>query len=252
MIEILSFYDIIFYFIIYSFLGWVMESTFKSLLYKKWINSGFLNGPFIPIYGVGGLVIISLFTPFKDSIFLLFLIGFVGLTAVEYVTGYLMEKIFNTSWWDYTGNFMNINGKVCLENSIYWGILSIILTKYLNPFIIESVDKIPRHYGEIFLVVFIIYFFIDYTLTMIEVLDIQERAKQFMMIKDNSILLATTTKIGDLKKYLVKKSKRLLTTFPKLTYLKLNKKLKDIIGEPKILSDKNNMKYKKKEKMERK
>ena len=232
-------YDLLFYFIIYSFMGWVMESSFKSLLYQKPINSGFLRGPFIPIYAIGSLTVLTFFTPFIESTIFLFFLGFVGMTFIEFMAGYIMEKIFNISWWDYRGNFMNIGGKICLENSIYWGILSVALLKYIHPAIQNIVVSIPIGFGEKMLFTFIIYFIIDYTLTLIEVLDIQEKVKQFLLIKENPIILATTNKVSELKSFLIKRSKRLVTAYPKLTYLKVNKKLKDIIGKKERIVDKN-------------
>lgn len=224
-------YEIMFYFIIYSFLGWVVESTFKSLLYGKLINSGFLNGPFIPIYAVGALTVYVLFYPFRENMWLLFFLGVVSMSILEYIVGYVMEKLFKTRWWDYSGNFMNIGGKICLENSIYWGIFTVSLFSFLHPFTTELIGKIPVNIGEKFLMCFIIYVIIDYTLTLIEVLNIQESIKIFLTLKESSIFIATTEKLINLKRYILKKSKRLLKTYPKLTYLSINRRLRDIVNE---------------------
>ena len=224
-------YETIMYFMIYAFIGWFIESTFKSLLYQKPINSGFLNGPFIPIYAVGALFIITFLQRFQGQTLRLFLIGFFFMTLIEYITGVLMEKIFNTSWWDYTGNLLNIGGKICLENSIYWGLLTAFFVNFMHPKIAGLVSRIPLNIGNGITVIFILYFIIDYTVTLMEVLNIQEKVKEFILIRDNSIILATTNRVGELKREILKKSKRLITTYPKLTYLKFNKKLKDILIE---------------------
>ena len=228
--ETYSLYELFAYFIIYSFIGWIIESTFKSLLFNKVINSGFLNGPFIPIYGVGAITVIYFFTPFSNNTLLLFGLGFFYMTLIEFIVGYLMEKIFNTSWWDYTGNFMNIGGKICLENSIYWGLLSVFLLRVMHPFFGQMIASIPKFIGEKVLIGFVIYFIIDYTFTLIEVLNMQEQVKMFVEAKNN-IVSVTASKMEALKKYIVKRSRRLVTTYPRLTYIKLNKKLKDIISE---------------------
>ena len=110
-----SLYEIMYHFIVYAFLGWVVESSFKSLLYGKLINSGFLRGPFIPIYAVGALTVYTLFYPIKDKTLLLFIVGVISMSILEFIVGYIMEKLFNTRWWDYTGNFMNIRGKSLLR-----------------------------------------------------------------------------------------------------------------------------------------
>ena len=103
-----SLYEIMYHFIFYSFLGWIVESSFKSLLYGKAINSGFLRVPFIPIYAVGALTVYTLFYPIRENTALLFVLGVISMSILEYVIGFIMEKTFNTRWWDYTGNFMNI------------------------------------------------------------------------------------------------------------------------------------------------
>ena len=224
-------YETIMYFMIYAFIGWFIESSFKSLLYQKPINSGFLNGPFIPIYAVGGLFIITFLQRFQGQTLKLFLIGFFFMTLIEYITGVLMEKIFNTSWWDYTGNLLNIGGKICLENSIYWGLLTAFFVNFMHPKIEGLVAKIPHNIGEGVILIFIVYFIIDYTITLMEVLNIQEKVKEFILIRDNPIILATTNRVGELKREILKKSKRLIRTYPKLTYLRFNKKLKDILIE---------------------
>ncbi len=224
-------YETIMYFMIYAFIGWCIESLFKSLLYQKPINSGFLNGPFIPIYAVGAIFIITFLQQFQGQTLKLFLIGFFFMTLIEYITGVLMEKIFNTSWWDYSGNLLNIGGKICLENSIYWGLLTAFFVNFMHPKIEGLVAKIPNNIGENITMIFIIYFIIDYTITLMEVLNIQDKVKELLLIKDNSIVLATTNRVNELKKEILKKSKRLIRTYPKLTYLRFNKKLKDILNE---------------------
>ena len=224
-------YETIMYFMIYAFIGWFIESAFKSLLYQKPINSGFLNGPFIPIYAVGALFIITFLQRFQGQNLKLFLIGFFSMTLIEYITGYIMEKIFNTSWWDYTGNLLNIDGKICLENSIYWGLLTAFFVNFMHPKINNFVSKIPTNIGETVILIFIVYFIIDYTITLMEVLNIQEKVKEFILIRDNPIILATTNRVSELKREILKKSKRLIKTYPKLTYLRFNKKLKDILIE---------------------
>lgn len=226
-----SLYELLFYFIIYSFLGWIVESSFKSLLFHKLINSGFLKGPFIPLYAFGALIVLTCFKPFGENGFVLFFTGMFFMTILEYLVGVLLEKVFNTRYWDYTGNFMNIGGKICLENSIYWGMFTVLLIKYMHPFFSSLINSIPIEMGERILAIFIIYFIIDYTSTIIEVLDIQEKVKMFLEIRDNSIIMATTEKISELRKHIIKKSRRLLRTFPRLTYLGINRRLKDIVKE---------------------
>lgn len=133
------------YFIIYSFLGWVMESVLKTYLQKKPVNSGFLYGPFCPIYGFGAIFMFLFLQGFKDNIILLFMIAFFSLSLWEYLVGWLLEKTFHTKYWDYTQNKFNIKGRVCLLNSLFWGFLGVIFIHYMHPFIAGKIDRIPAN-----------------------------------------------------------------------------------------------------------
>jgi len=132
-----------FYLIVYSFFGWVLESIFKSILQRKWVNSGFLHGPLCPIYGFGALIMIVFLSQFENNIVLLFLASFFILSIWEYLVGEYLEAVYKTKYWDYSNNRWNINGKVCLQNSLYWGILGVIFTKCIHPTISTMLDTIP-------------------------------------------------------------------------------------------------------------
>ena len=144
------------YFIIYSFFGWVLESIFKSILQRKIVNSGFLYGPICPIYGFGAIIMLLFLNKFKYNLVLLFLAGFIVLSVWEYIVGALLEKKFNTKYWDYSNNFLNIKGRVCLMNSIFWGILGVIFTLYIHPSVERCVLHISNKtliYADIILVI---------------------------------------------------------------------------------------------------
>lgn len=133
------------YFIVYSLIGWAIESLFKSYLQKKWINTGFLNGPFCPIYGIGALIMLIFLDSYKMNLGLVFIIGFVVLSIWEYLVGLLLEKVFHTKYWDYSESKFNIEGRVCLFNSMCWGILSVLFIRFWHPFISEKIDMIPQN-----------------------------------------------------------------------------------------------------------
>lgn len=120
-----------------------MESVLKTYIAKKPVNSGFLYGPFCPIYGFGAIFMLFFLQKFKDNIIILFMIAFFSLSLWEYIVGWLLEKIFHTKYWDYTQNKYNIKGRVCLMNSLFWGFLGVIFIHFLHPFIAEKVDVIP-------------------------------------------------------------------------------------------------------------
>ena len=137
-----SFLEIIIYFITYSFLGWVMESIFRSISEKKIINTGFLKGPFCPIYGVGAIIMLLFLKKFADNLAVLFIVSVVVLTIWEYLVGVLLEKLFHTKYWDYSKNKFNFQGRICLTNSIFWGILGVVFVKYIHPAIENLIEKI--------------------------------------------------------------------------------------------------------------
>ena len=138
----LNLLKILTYFILYSFLGWIMESVFRSICEKKLINTGFLKGPFCPIYGIGAIIMILILNSFKSNMIVLFIISMLVLTIWEYIVGYLLEKIFKTKYWDYSDHKFNFQGRICLTNSIYWGILGVAFVKYIHPFIQNFINQI--------------------------------------------------------------------------------------------------------------
>lgn len=121
------------YFAIYSFIGWIVESLYCSIRDKKMTNRGFLNGPFIPIYGFGALGAVLIFYGRDYVLIGLFTTSILLAAVLEYITSYLMEKIFNARWWDYSEDPFNINGRICLPALLAFGILSVITVRFLHP-----------------------------------------------------------------------------------------------------------------------
>lgn len=117
---------------LFSIMGWVIEVFVCSIDEKKIVNRGFLIGPYCPIYGFGGVSML-LFSPFKDYPAVVFILSLVVCSFIEYITSFLMEKLFHVRWWDYSNDSFNINGRVCLRNAIAFGSLGVICTTYLNP-----------------------------------------------------------------------------------------------------------------------
>ncbi|MDD3899276.1 MAG: putative ABC transporter permease [Syntrophomonas sp.] len=167
-------FDLAYYFIIYAFFGWLLETVYASLLDGRFINRGFLHGPFCPIYGFGSVLLIVALHPVLENVILLF-IGAVVLTSVlEYLTGLVLEKIFDHKWWDYSNRRFNIRGMVCLRFSIYWGIISILMLKYLQLEVDQLVGKIPYQYGLLGIYVLGLYFLVDFVQTLRTVIELKE------------------------------------------------------------------------------
>ena len=131
------------YFFIYAFLGWVCESIYCSIGNNKIINRGFLNGPICPVYGFGALIVIFFLDNHQDSIIEIFMYGLILTSILEYTTGYLLETIFNTTWWDYSDEKYNLKGRVCIKNSILFGLMSVILMEVIHKIILNLVASIP-------------------------------------------------------------------------------------------------------------
>ena len=131
-------------FYIYCFFGWCFESAYVSLLEHHWVNRGFLRAPLLPIYGSGALCILLVCLPVKENSFAVFVLGAVFPTLLEYITGYVMELLFKMRYWDYTGKKGNINGYICLQSSIAWGFLSLLLIHFIHPPIGRWVERLPH------------------------------------------------------------------------------------------------------------
>lgn len=173
------------YFIVYSFLGWVLESVFKTIEAKKIINSGFLHGPFCPIYGTGAIIMYISLSNYTLNPIIIFFIGFIVLSVWEYIVGWLLEKAFNTKYWDYSENKFNIRGRVCLMNSIFWGILGAVFIYYVHPFISDSLDKLPSNIIASTTIILSLIMFVDAIISIIKVRNIEIRIVKLSEIGDN-------------------------------------------------------------------
>ena len=171
-------FEIITNFIIYSFLGWLMESIVRTISERKLINTGFLHGPVCPIYGIGANIMFLFLEGFYDKVVLLFIISTIVLTLWEYIVGVMLEKMFKTKYWDYSNQKFNFQGRVCLVNSICWGVLGVLLVRYIHPFIQQQVLKINvqlLHYivGIIFLAIII-----DMVMSIVKMKNIKNKKKK--------------------------------------------------------------------------
>ena len=161
------------FFFLYCFIGWVWESCYVSTREKKWVNRGFLHGPFLPIYGAGAVTILISTINVRNNIFLVFLLGMLGATVLEYFTGALMEKIFGVRYWDYSNRFLNINGHICLIASLCWGFFSCIMVKIIHSPIEKMVLDIPDFITEIVAFVLVINMSVDFTNSFNEAMDLK-------------------------------------------------------------------------------
>ena len=130
-------------FFLYCFLGWVWESCYVSVCRRQWVNRGFLHGPLLPIYGSGAILILFVTLPAEENLWLVWLLGMIAATALEYVTGDVMERLFKVRYWDYSKKRFNLNGHICLSSSIAWGFFSILLVRFLHPPVGRLLTSVP-------------------------------------------------------------------------------------------------------------
>ncbi len=134
----------LFFFYFYSFFGWCFESAYVSIGKKRFVNRGFMRGPFLPLYGTGGIMMLLVSMPFQDNIFMVYVAGCLGATVLEYVTGVVMESLFKVRYWDYSDQKLNFQGHICLSSSLAWGFLTIFMTEVLHKQVEKIVVLIPN------------------------------------------------------------------------------------------------------------
>lgn len=162
-------YNVCFYFLMffcYAVGGWLVECVACSFNQKRFVHDrGFLIGPYCPIYGLGALYAYFFLARYHDDILVLFLMTLVGTSILEYFTSFLMEKMFHARWWDYSNQYFNLNGRICLKNAILFGLMGIVFIYLLNPFFMEIVAKIPKNILIIISISLFLLFLIDVILS---------------------------------------------------------------------------------------
>lgn len=200
-------------FIIYSFVGWSIEVINNIINNKKFVNRGFLIGPYCPIYGFGGICITVFLTRYNDSILVLFVMAMAICGVLEYITSYIMEKFFKARWWDYSNKKYNINGRICLETMIPFGILGCFVIYITNPFLLYIFRNIPNHLINILAIIISIIFFID-NLISFKIISNFRKSTFFEVKKDSTEEITKRV-----KEVLINSShlqKRLISAFPTL------------------------------------
>ena len=145
MIENYSITEWIAFFFIYSFLGWCIESAIVSFNKRKLTNRGFLKGPMLPLYGSGAVIMLLSTLWAKENYVLVYICGTIGATALEYVTGVLMEMMFNMRYWDYSNKKFQIHGYICLTSSLFWGVLTVLLVCFVHIPVAALVASVPAN-----------------------------------------------------------------------------------------------------------
>ena len=170
-------YQLLWIFFFYFFIGWCGEVVLAAVNRHKFVNRGFVSCPLCPVYGAGA-VAVSVFLPeLEEQLFFLFLGGMIVTAFVEYLTGRLLELIFHKKWWDYSEQKFQLDGYVCLKNSVIWGICSVLVIRIFNPLLCRGLELLPMLLGEVLLWVLGVLLAIDFIGSGIAVLGLKKQGR---------------------------------------------------------------------------
>lgn len=199
-------------FVFYSIVGWIIEVIDQFYRQKKLINRGFLLGPYCPVHGVGALLMLLLLSKFSNNLFVLFISSVFICTILEYLTGFLLEKMFKARWWDYSDYKFNLNGRVCLQNSLFFGLAGVIIVKFSQPFLVEIISSISANILNVICIILLIIFSVDLIISFYIICSFKNLTNN--MLKDSTVEISNKVKTK-----LAKQSfffKRLIMAFPNL------------------------------------
>ena len=224
MISSILYYFLIFF--IYSVLGWIIESAYVSINGKKIVNRGFLIGPYCPIYGIGSLIIILYLNQYRDNFITVFILCIAVCTILEYFTSYIMEKIFKARWWDYSDRKFNLNGRVCGENAILFGLGGLVIVYLVHPIVNVLLKNIDKSILTIIAIVFLIIFIIDVILSFNMVKKLKDSLGEMNIRKDSTqelknLMFDTINNNINSKKFSLNLlQKRIIKAFPNFDIVK--------------------------------
>ena len=223
-------------FIIYSITGWIIEVIATYPDTKCFVNRGFLIGPYCPIYGNCAIAMIFLLHNVTNPI-LLFVLSILICSVGEYVTSYAMEKIFHARWWDYSKNRFNLNGRICLVNSLAFGVLGFLLIKFVNPFVVELITKLSPIMINVLFYTMLTLFIIDNVISFKVIFKIKNMSIKYVHLDNTKEITEKVKKI--LSDNIL--AKRVFKAFPNIKF-RFNLKEKMKVLKDKAISIKNNYK----------
>lgn len=188
-------YFIALYFFVYGFLGWCTEVAFAAWKEHRFVNRGFLNGPICPVYGIGVTLVVHFLSPYRSNLIILYITSTILVTALEWLTGFILERVFHNKWWDYSNMPLNLNGYVCLLFSLIWGVACVLIVDFIHPVIHKLLFHIPVIVGVIILIILGIGMFADLYVTASGILKMNKRLAAMQEIADE--LHEISDKIGE-------------------------------------------------------
>lgn len=166
------------FFFLYSFFGWIWESGYVSVRKHRWVNRGFMHGPMLPLYGSGAVSVLIITLPVRENLPLVFIMGMIGATLLEFFTGMIMESLFHVRYWDYSHLKFNIKGYICPVASLCWGVFSIMMVKVVHIPIEEVILKIPMTIADGLAFVLTVVAAVDFTQSFNEAMDMKKMLAQ--------------------------------------------------------------------------
>lgn len=202
-------------FFIYAVAGWILEVSAVMISKRKFTNRGFLIGPYCPIYGIAAITMTIFLSKYHNDLVALFCICLFFCSFLEYITSWLMEKIFHARWWDYSERKFNLEGRICINNSILFGILGILVVSVISPKITYYLNLIPKNYLIIISTILMIIFSFDMIVSFCVVSHIK---KTFSTILREDSTVEISTKVKEIIKNKTFLAKRLFRAFPNLKF----------------------------------
>ena len=188
-------YYLILYFYVYGVLGWCTEVGFAAFKERRFVNRGFLNGPICPIYGIGVGAVVQFLMPLKDQYIPLYIASMILVTVLEWITGFLLDKVFHHRWWDYSDMPLNIGGYVCLLFSLIWGVICVFIVQVFHPIVHKALTWIPFYLGLVIIIILSIGMFADLYVTASTILKFNRRLEH--MEKIAADLREISDKLGE-------------------------------------------------------
>ena len=200
----MSYYQIFSYFIIYSFIGWCVEVVFHAVRYGRVVNRGFLNGPVCPVYGFGVILVFGVLniiaTSFSPTggvasipIPILYVLGLLLTSFVEFMGGFLLDKFFHARWWDYRNEKFNIGGYVCLKFSLIWGAGIVLIVRILHPMLIEqNLSRFPEQIGRWILVVMYAAYVTDVIVSALTMMKLNQQLAELEELRQSMRVVSNT------------------------------------------------------------
>ena len=181
-----SAYELLWFFVLYSFLGWAVSTAAAAMREKRFVDVGFLYGPYCPAYGAGGVLFAVLLSELKNELFFLFLGGMILSFLVSLATGFVLERIFHKKWWDYSRKRFQFGGYVNLPYTVVWGLMAVFCISFANPFLEKLIRLIPGSVGKLILILTGIITAIDFIGTISGILALRSHVKKASVVYDVS------------------------------------------------------------------